>query len=94
MRLPLRRWVDGPPRSGRRASECYPYTTIVGYEEFGYVQRPLYKRKPKSTRTAEFKTVRAAPCAELITRVGVLADADPRSTSDRTSARAVALGRR
>jgi hypothetical protein len=69
--------LDGPPRSGRRASECYPYTTIVGYEEFGYNQRPLYKRKPKSMRTAEFKTVRAAACAELITRVGVLADADP-----------------
>jgi hypothetical protein len=69
--------LDGPPRSGRRASECYRYTTIVGYEEFGYNQRPLYKRKPKSMRTAEFKTVRAAACAELITRVGVLADADP-----------------
>ncbi len=69
--------LDGPLRSGRIVSECYPYTTIVGYEPFGYDLRPLYKRKPKSIRTKEFKPVRAAACDELIRRIAALADADP-----------------
>ncbi len=69
--------LDGPLSSGRIVSECYPYTTIVGYEPFGYDLRPLYKRKPKSMRTAEFKPVRAAACDELIRRIAALADADP-----------------
>lgn len=58
-------------------SECYPYTTIVGYEPFAYDVRPLYKRKPKAMRAAEFRAVRAAACDELIRRVAALAQADP-----------------
>lgn len=69
--------IDGPPTSGQVVSECYPYTTIVGYEPLGYDVRPVYKRKPKSMRTAEFRAVRAAACDELIRRVGELAVADP-----------------
>jgi predicted RNase H-like nuclease len=69
--------IDGPPRFGRLVSECYPYTTIVGYGPFGYDVRPLYKRKPKSMRTAEFRTVRAAACDELIQRVAALPHVDP-----------------
>ncbi len=69
--------IDGPLSSGRIVSECYPYTTIVGYEPFGYDLRPLYKRKPKSMRTKEFKPVRAAACDELIRCIAALADADP-----------------
>ena len=69
--------VDGPPSSGRVVSECYPYTTIVGYALFGYDVRPLYKRKPKSLRMAAFRPVRAAACDELIRRVASLGTADP-----------------
>jgi predicted RNase H-like nuclease len=69
--------IDGPPSSGRVVSECYPYTTIVGYEPFGYDVRPLYKRKPKAMLTAEFRAVRAASCDELIERVAELTHADP-----------------
>jgi predicted RNase H-like nuclease len=68
--------IDGPPGSGRIVSECYPYTTIVGYEP-AYDVRPLYKRKPKSMPTAEFRSVRAAVCDDLIHRVAGLATADP-----------------
>jgi hypothetical protein len=52
--------IDGPSRSGHVVSECYPYTTIVGYKPFGYDVRPLYKRKPKAMGAAEFRVVRAA----------------------------------
>lgn len=69
--------IDGPPTGGRVVSECYPFTTIVGYEPLGYDVRPLYKRKPRSMRMAEFTAVRAAACDELIGRVAALADADP-----------------
>ena len=69
--------INGPPKSGRLVSECYPYTAIVGFEPFGYDVRPLYKRKPKSMRTAEFKTVRADACDDLIRRIAKLAAADP-----------------
>lgn len=34
--------LDGPPTAGRAVSECYPYTTIAGYESFGYEQRAPY----------------------------------------------------
>jgi len=69
--------IDGPPACGRSVSECYPYTTIVGVELLGYDVRPLYKRKPKAMRMAEFRAVRAAACDELIRRVATLAHADP-----------------
>jgi predicted RNase H-like nuclease len=32
--------IDGPPSSGRRVSECYPYTTIVGSES---LHRDLFR---------------------------------------------------
>jgi predicted RNase H-like nuclease len=69
--------IDGPPTSGRIVSECYPYTTIVGVELLGYDVRPLYKRKPRAMRMAEFRAVPAAACDELIRRVATLAHADP-----------------
>jgi predicted RNase H-like nuclease len=69
--------LDGPPVSGRAASECYPYTTIVGYEPFGYDERPRYKRKPRTLRIAEFRPQRAHACDDLIRRVAALSSADP-----------------
>jgi predicted RNase H-like nuclease len=69
--------IDGPPALGRIVSECYPYTTIVGYQPLGYDVRPLYKRKTKAVRTAEFKAVRAAACDDLVNGVAALAAADP-----------------
>lgn len=69
--------IDGPPSSGRIVSECYPYMTIVGYEPFAYDVRPLYKRKPKAMRTAEFRAVRAAAWDDLIRRLAALAHTDP-----------------
>ena len=49
----------GPPQSpGRVFSECYPYTTIVGANELGYVdERPRYKRKPRRMRIGGLPTV-------------------------------------
>ncbi|MGA2163201.1 MAG: DUF429 domain-containing protein [Solirubrobacteraceae bacterium] len=68
----------GPPASGRAVSECYPYTTIVGADEFGYDhERPLYKRKPKGLPTAAWRPVRAAACDVLIQRLAGLGDASP-----------------
>src|SRR5262249_37890187 len=61
--------LAGPPRSRRHVSECYPSTTIVGAEELGYAERPLYKRGPQE--------LRQAVCDELIRRVDALREADP-----------------
>lgn len=70
--------LDGPPRSGRALSECYPYATIVGATELGYEdKRPSYKRKPRRMRVAEFVPIRNAACDELVRRVAGLATADP-----------------
>jgi predicted RNase H-like nuclease len=69
--------IDGPPSAGRMVSECYPYTTIVGYEPFGYQVRPPYKRKPKAMGTREFRAVRAAACDGLIERLATLAHDEP-----------------
>jgi predicted RNase H-like nuclease len=69
---------DGPPTTGCSLSECYPYTTLVGVPDLGYDQeRPLYKRKPRSMPIAEWRTVRAESCDDLITRLDRLANADP-----------------
>jgi predicted RNase H-like nuclease len=69
---------DGPPQQGRRLSECYPYTTLVGVERLGYdTERPRYKRKPRTMPVAEFRPGRAAACDELIARVAAMHDADP-----------------
>lgn len=67
---------SGPPLSGRHISECYPYTCIVGAFELGYdTERPLYKRKPKGMRIAEFRVARARTCDELIERLAGLSQA-------------------
>jgi predicted RNase H-like nuclease len=69
---------SGPPTAARVMSECYPYTTLVGASELGYLlERPRYKRKPKSLPWAEFRPLRAAACDELIARLGALRSADP-----------------
>jgi predicted RNase H-like nuclease len=68
----------GPPTDGQVISECYPYTTLVGAVELGYdVERPLYKRKPRSLPTAQWRPMRAANCDELIRRLVRLEKADP-----------------
>lgn len=68
----------GPPTTGRVLSECYPYTALVGAFELGYDdERPLYKRKPRNMPTAEWRSVRARSCDELISRIGRLSGADP-----------------
>lgn len=69
---------DGPPSTGRRVSECYPYTAIVGAAELGYEdKRPMYKRAPKKMKAAEAWPLRTAACDELIGRVAALAHAQP-----------------
>ncbi|MET0578701.1 MAG: DUF429 domain-containing protein [Ilumatobacteraceae bacterium] len=68
----------GPPTGGRWLYETFPYTTLVGAEELGYDrERPIYKRKPRHLQPAEFRTLRAANCDELIRRVAALRTADP-----------------
>ena len=69
----------GPPQAlGRVFSECYPYTTIVGADELGYIdRRPRYKRKPKRMRIRDFRPLRAAECDELIRRLAALNRTDP-----------------
>lgn len=69
---------SGPPAVGRYVMEVYPYTTLVGAPELGYeVERPIYKRRPRSLRTAEWRPVRARNCDELIARLGALDHAKP-----------------
>jgi predicted RNase H-like nuclease len=69
---------SGPPTGARVMSECYPYTTLVGASELGYLlERPRYKRKPKNLPWAEFRPLRATACDELIARLGALRSADP-----------------
>ena len=69
---------SGPLRSGRYLSECYPYTTIVGAYELGYVdERPAYKRKPTKMKISEFRPHRARQCDELIRRIAKLSSAVP-----------------
>ncbi len=69
---------NGVPSSiGRRVSEVYPYTTLVGAQELGYEERPVYKRKPKSVATSAFRAVRAANCDDLVTRLVTLRSAHP-----------------
>ncbi|WP_159602001.1 DUF429 domain-containing protein [Agromyces humi] len=59
--------------------ECYPYTTLVGADEFGYhVERPRYKRlNPALLTVAERRAQRAAECDELLRRMARLATASP-----------------
>ncbi len=68
----------GPPTAGRMFSECYPYTALVGAVELGYEdERPLYKRKPRKVRAAEWRPLRAANCDGLIGRLEQLRSSDP-----------------
>jgi predicted RNase H-like nuclease len=70
--------LDGPPTQGRVLSECYPYTTLVGTPDLGYEnERPIYKRKPRGVRTAEFRPIRASNFDEMVQRVDVLVGAEP-----------------
>ncbi len=70
--------LEGRPDAGRHLFEVYPYTTLVGAAEFGYDdERPRYKRKPKSVRTAEWRVQRAVVCDDLLSRMGALETADP-----------------
>ena len=56
----------------------YPYTTLVGAPELGYDQeRPIYKRKPKSVPSSEFRALRASNCDGLVRRLAALRGADP-----------------
>ena len=68
----------GPPADGRWCSECYPYTTLVGAAELGYeIERPRYKRKPRTMPAAQWRPIRQAACDDLIGRMTRLAQADP-----------------
>ncbi|TFD52290.1 DUF429 domain-containing protein [Cryobacterium frigoriphilum] len=75
------RYTDGthPPAPGEiEFFECYPYTTLVGAEEFGYdEQRPRYKRPALAMPASERRAFRAAECDELLRRMSALAAADP-----------------
>jgi predicted RNase H-like nuclease len=69
---------SGPPSTGLSLSECFPYVTLVGAPELGYdVERPVYKRKPRTLSIAEFRPRRAAACDDLVSRLASLAGADP-----------------
>ena len=67
----------GPPIAGRSISECYPYTTLVGAEEFAFRPRPPYKRKPKGLTMAQFWPKRLEAWDSIVARLAALADADP-----------------
>jgi predicted RNase H-like nuclease len=68
----------GPPIAGRHVFECFPYTTLVGAEELGYdVERPRYKRPPRTLSAAAWRPLRAAACDDLLCRLVRLTDADP-----------------
>jgi predicted RNase H-like nuclease len=75
------RWADGragPPRHGRWLYEVFPDTTLVGATELGYdVERPAYKRRPRSLASAAFRELRAATCDELVRRIDALRMVDP-----------------
>jgi len=58
--------------------ECYPYTTLVGAEEFGYTdKRPRYKRMGTGLPISERRVARALVCDDLIERMWRLESADP-----------------
>jgi predicted RNase H-like nuclease len=63
----------GPAESGRTVSECYPYATIVGVDEFGYERRPAYKRARKGLPASTAWPIRTEACDGLIARIAGLA---------------------
>jgi predicted RNase H-like nuclease len=57
-------------RTGRAVFECYPYTTLVGVEEFGYDdERPRYKRLDPTVPPAVARQRRAGAFDELVRRI-------------------------
>lgn len=70
---------DGmPPTPGQHLAEVYPYTALVGAPVLGYdIERPVYKRRPKSIPLTDFRVLRAANCDDLVRRLTALQDADP-----------------
>jgi predicted RNase H-like nuclease len=57
-------------RTGPAAFECYPYTTLVGVEEFGYDdERPRYKRLDPTVPPAVARQRRAEAFDELVRRI-------------------------
>ncbi|HET6795191.1 MAG TPA: DUF429 domain-containing protein, partial [Acidimicrobiales bacterium] len=70
--------LDGPPATGQRVSECYPYATLVGADELGYDrERPPYKRQPRGSVYPAKGFRRALVFDELVGRVDRLRWADP-----------------
>ncbi len=58
--------------------ECYPYTTLVGAEEFGYDdKRPRYKRMGSALPPEQRRAARAFVCDDLIQRLWRLHAATP-----------------
>ena len=55
----------GPPATGLRVSECYPYTALVG--ALGFAPRPAYKRRPKAVPTPDWRTHRAGQFRRIVT---------------------------
>ena len=69
--------TGGPPARGRRVSECYPYTTLVGARELGLPdRRPAYKRRPRAVPAGEFPARRAQAFRSIVERLVSLADAE------------------
>ncbi|QWS34877.1 DUF429 domain-containing protein [Curtobacterium aetherium] len=57
-------------RTGPAVFECYPYTTLVGVEEFGYDdERPRYKRLDTSVPPAVARQRRAVAFDDLVQRI-------------------------
>lgn len=70
--------VADPAPDDRVMFECYPYTTLVGVEEFGYDdERPRYKRLPRGIAPAVARAARAVATDDLVRRLTLLETFDP-----------------
>ena len=56
--------LAGPPATGLRVSECYPYTALVG--ALGFAPRPAYKRRPKAVPISEWRTLLAGEFRRIV----------------------------
>ena len=74
-------YADGIRSNSANATtffECYPYTALVGAEEFGYeVERPRYKRPVPGLSPAARREYRARECDELIRRFAQFGEHTP-----------------
>lgn len=74
-------YADGTepaPAGSALAFECYPYTTLVGIDVFGYDdERPRYKRLNRALPPAEARVRRAAATDDLLRRLDRLRTSDP-----------------